>query len=60
MIKKAKYSTYIVFDMCNSFYQDFYAKALVLVNPTLLEIFQRDLVAKALVLVNPTVLEIFQ
>ena len=28
------------------------AKALVLVNPTVLEIFQRDLVAKALVLVN--------
>ena len=36
------------------------AKALVLVNPTVLEIFQPDLVAKALVLVNPTVLEIFQ
>jgi hypothetical protein len=35
------------------------AKALVLVNATVLEIFQWDLVAKALVLVNPTVLEIF-
>ena len=35
-------------------------KALVLVNPTVLEIFQPDLVANALVFVNPTVLEIFQ
>ena len=30
------------------------AKALVLVNATVLEIFQWDLVAKALLLVNPT------
>jgi hypothetical protein len=35
------------------------AKALVLINPTVLEMFHRGLVAKALVLVNATVLEIF-
>jgi hypothetical protein len=40
-------------------YRDFHAKALVLVNPTELEIFYRDLLAKSLLLVNPTVLEIF-
>ena len=32
---------------------------LVLVNPTVLEIFQQHLVAKALVLINPTEVEIF-
>ena len=36
-----------------------YWKALVLVNPTVLEIFWQDLYRKALVLVNPTVVEIF-
>ena len=41
------------------FYRHLVAKALVLVNPTVLEIFYRHLVAKALVLVNPTELEIF-
>ena len=35
------------------------AKALVLVNPTELEILWPDFAAKALVLVNPTELEIF-
>ena len=41
------------------FYQHFCSKALILVNPTVLEIFYRHFCAKALVLVNPTVLEIF-
>ena len=36
-----------------------YAKALLLVTPTEVEIFYRDLYAKALLLVTPTVLEIF-
>jgi hypothetical protein len=41
------------------FWQDFLAKALVLVNPKVLEIIWQNLLAKALVLVNPTILEIF-
>ena len=41
------------------YYWHFYEKALLLVPPTVLEIFYQDFYAKALVLVNPTVLEIF-
>ena len=41
------------------FYQDLLAKALLLVNATVVEIFYQDLLAKALLLVNPTVGEIF-
>ena len=41
------------------FYHDFHAKALVLVNPAVVEMFYQDLLAKALVLVNSTELEIF-
>ena len=47
------------YDRLAKFYRDFLAKALVLVNPTELEIFYQDFLAKALLLVNPTVLEIF-
>ena len=41
------------------FYQGFVQKALLLVNPTVLEIFYQGSVRKALLLVNQTVLEIF-
>ena len=40
------------------FWQDFVGKALVLENPTELEIAWQDFVGKALLLVNPTELEI--
>ena len=43
----------------SQFYSDLLAKALLLVNPTELEIFYSDLLAKVLLLVNPTELEIF-
>ena len=41
------------------FYRHFCSKTLILVNPTVPEIFNRHFCSKALILVNPTVLEIF-